>query len=112
MNINWDNVTSLTLREALRGWSFTQPTPVDCLRATAIQPFVWPGGYELAVLTKDGGLICWKCVREEYESLYRSTIGKCNDGWEVSSVVVVGQDIDGDDTYCDHCNRVFIEDGE
>ncbi len=108
--INWKNVKSISQRELL-GRKYYHSDPLDCLRATAIDRFAFPGRYEMFLFTNDGGIICGECARTEYESLYHSTLTKCDDGWQVSCMGLVGQEIDPMDgsVYCDHCNRDLTE---
>ena len=73
------------------------------------RPYAWPGMYEYIFLTSDGGLLCHKCIKEEFKSVVWSMKNKVNDGWRV-----VGYDIevnydDGDFCNCDHCNKSFTE---
>jgi len=66
--------------------------------------YVWPGGYELRAITADGALLCAKCLRENYEQVYRSTRDWANDGWQVVGVMHSGEVDEGDDWTCAHCN--------
>ena len=36
------------------------------VRAMARERYAWPGGYALALVTTDGGILCPDCVRAEY----------------------------------------------
>ena len=71
------------------------------------QPYAWPGGYELVFVTSDGGLLCHKCIKEEFKSVVWSMKNEVDDGWRV-----VGYDLDYnfedcDFSTCDHCEKSF-----
>jgi len=75
------------------------------------QPYAWPGGYEFVFMTSDGGLLCHKCIKDEFKSVVWSIKNKVDDGWRV-----VGYDLDqilcddnADFCYCDHCHKSFTE---
>lgn len=71
------------------------------------KPFAWPGGYERFAITDDGGVLCYRCVTAERETIEDSFPG---DGW-----FIVGQSHDGETdalTICDHCGTVIVEDWE
>lgn len=77
----------------------------DLARMIARDKFAWPGGYEMAAVTDDGGLLCHDCCRREYYMIRTASSG---DGWNVSGLWVE----DGDsEAYCDHCGRVISEGG-
>ena len=74
------------------------------------QPYAWPGGYKLVFLTSDGGLLCHRCIKEEFKSVVWSIKNGVDDGWRV-----VGYDLDenlcddSDFCRCDHCEKSFLE---
>jgi hypothetical protein len=83
----------------------TKDEGLRCLRLITRHPFAWPGGYEHFVITNDGGVLCRHCARKEYRRVYRSTRDKDRDGWEITSILSLGE-ID-DDVVCDHCGETI-----
>ena len=63
--------------------------------------YAWPGGYALALLTSDGGALCFDCARAEARNVIHSIRHDICDGWRV----VACGDVDNADsaTHCDHC---------
>jgi len=59
--------------------------------------YAWPGGYPLFYITKDGGVLCPKCVNENLELVEGD-----DPQWRI-----VAYDINYEDTelYCDNCNE-------
>lgn len=52
------------------------------LRATLrAGEFVWPGGYRLAFFTRDGGILSFDAVRDNYRMVSESIRIECDDGW-------------------------------
>jgi hypothetical protein len=68
------------------------------LRAGA---FAWPGGYQMFLLTSDGGALCFTCAERELRQITRAIRGRLSDGWRVT-----GCDVNWEDASltCDHCN--------
>lgn len=68
---------------------------------------VWPGGYPIYYVVKDGGVLCPRCANQE---LHR-TLDKDDDQF-----FIVGQEANYEDPelYCDHCNEripsAYVED--
>jgi len=85
--------------------------PTELLKSIIREPYCWPGGYERAAVTTDGGVLCHKCCKEEYRNILHSTRGEYNDGWQVAGQLIIDE-CDGD-VYCDHCNKNLteVEDG-
>ena len=106
MEINWNNVKSMSER-SMDGREYRPlDNPVDALRFVAIEQFAFPGGYEAVAVTTDGGSICADCVRREYAAMYESTITDSRDGWAVAGLFLLGADCDYEDAgFCDHCGR-------
>lgn len=108
--MNWDNVKTTGRLEGRRQVEHL-PTGLAALQIAARDQYGWPGGYEIVVITTDGGLICSKCVRTEYAQLYPSTRDLAGDGWEVVNLGSIGCTIDtSEPVYCDHCSRDLCED--
>ena len=70
------------------------------------ESYAWPGGYERIAITDDGGVLCHKCVKENYETIINSFPG---DGWHVSDIVIV-EFYDEEPPYCDCCYRLLGRD--
>lgn len=64
------------------------------------QPFAFPGGYRQIMVTRDGGVICHKCAKENARLIIEATRRGFDDGWEFSAVDV---NWEIEDLYCDHC---------
>ena len=67
-------------------------------------PFAWPGGYEMAIITDDGGVICQKCVGECRDEMLNADPG---DGWYAVGYTHTGNE---DELRCDHCYRDLMGD--
>ena len=78
---------------------------VNILKDVIRNPYAWPGGYERAIVTTDGGLVCHKCAKEEYYTMLHSTRGEYNDGWDVAGSVLVEELTDSPS--CDHCGEAL-----
>ena len=65
-----------------------------------INPYTWPGGYELYLVTDDGGLLCGDCIKAEYANIYTSFKG---DGWHPAGIT--GDHEMDENSSCDHCGR-------
>ncbi len=76
--------------------------PLHMVRYVAREKFAWPGGYELFIITNDGGLLCSFCVKENYRNVLHSTKYDFNDGWKA---VFMGNDGELEDDYCSHCGK-------
>lgn len=89
-------------------WQSNRVENTHQLRATLrAGQYAWPGGYQLAFVTSDGGLLCFDCVRENYRSVSGSIRNEINDGWRVEAVTIMH---DGEAEYyecCDHCSKVL-----
>ena len=78
------------------------------LKAAIRAKFAWPGGYELFGICDDGAVLCCDCMRREYHLIAHSRRHKINDDWRVVAVECA---VDYDSLiYCDHCNKVIVED--
>lgn len=45
--------------------------------------YAWPGGYTLFGVCSDGGVLCSKCMRENFHSILWSIKNNVSDGWKV-----------------------------
>lgn len=64
-------------------------------------PYVWPGGYPLALITADGGALCVACVKKEWRLICAETFENTNNGFRIAGVNV---NWENDGLTCDHCN--------
>ena len=65
------------------------------------QPYAWPGGYPMALLMDDGGILCKTCSRSEWRQICDSIRTECRDGWLPEAVYINWES----EEYCDHCNE-------
>lgn len=72
---------------------------VQILVSIQKQPYAWPGGYERHGVTDDGGLLCSRCVREEWRNIVCADPG---DGWYLAGET---SDAELEEGNCDHCSR-------
>jgi len=80
---------------------FDLDSPVDMVRYVARYQYSWPGGYQMAIVADDGGLICSKCVRDNYHGMLHSTKGQYHDGWQASGITHDGE---LENCACDNCD--------
>ena len=69
-------------------------------------PYAWPGGYALAFVCDDGGLLCFDCARSEVRIVLRA-LRTMNDrsGWRV--VGMTGEHESEEREECANCHRVL-----
>jgi len=66
----------------------------------------WPGGYPLAIVMDDGGLLCPNCIKAEFEQIAWSWVNKVWDGWFPVHLTVLD-----DPSYaatCAHCGKRIL----
>jgi hypothetical protein len=69
--------------------------------------YAWPGGYQIFLVTEDGGTLCCDCARREYRQIVWDKMHDQSNGWNVIGSFL---DCDTDDLICcDHCGKVFQE---
>lgn len=70
---------------------------VSCIRAGE---YAFPGGYRLAFITLDGGILSFAAVKDNLRATVDSIRHKIDDGWQVVGLI----DVDNQDgvSYCDH----------
>jgi hypothetical protein len=84
---------------------YDKSNPVDLIRLVSRERYAWPGGYELAAVTDDGGLLCSTCVRAEYRQIIHDTKHDWrNTGWRV---VAVTNESELEDVCCSHCGKAL-----
>ena len=76
---------------------------VELFKDIIRKPYAWPGGYERVAITTDGGVLCHKCLKDEYYNILHSTKYEYNDGWQVDGQMLV-EEFD-DSLFCDHCGN-------
>ena len=82
---------------------------VNILKDIIRRPYAFPGGYEKALITTDGGVLCHKCAKEEYSNILHSTRGDYHDGWQVDGAIVIDYTSEDGELVCDHCSSVLNE---
>ena len=73
---------------------------VEKLKAFIRQPYAWPGGYPLYLITADGAALCKKCGKQNAKLIINETLQKCGTDWQVVAVDVNWED---ENLYCDNC---------
>lgn len=81
--------------------------PMGAARYVRRERYAFPGGYPLALMTTDGGLLCPDCVASEFAQVSWEHRNKCDGGFRPAAVVC-GAETDGD-MVCDHCGKVMQE---
>ncbi len=66
------------------------------------QPYAWPGGYPLALITADGGVLCPDCARKEFRLICEESFRNTNSGFRVAGVDVNWENVE---LHCDHCGK-------
>lgn len=89
-------------------WQSNKIENTHQLRATLrAGEFTWPGGYQLAFVASDGGLLCYDCVRENYRLVSDSIRNEIDDGWRVVAVTLMHDGEAEYDEVCDNCYKVL-----
>lgn len=99
--VNWHN---RPIRHGFWGHHACIKTPAQFKATLRAGAYAWPGGYQLYLLTSDGGALCFKCARKEARYIIPSIAGKCNDGWQC-----IACDVNYEDPglFCDHCSELI-----
>ena len=82
--------------------------PMAQTRMVRREKYAWPGGYAMALVTTDGGILCADCVQSEFSqisSAYRSNDRRS--GWHPAGMTHTGE-MD-DFCMCDHCGAVIFD---
>lgn len=81
--------------------------PLDLLRAFA--RYQTHAGYTWAAIMADGGVMCERCVRENYRACYSETkrgdSPETNTDWRCIGLTNSGES--EEDTQCVHCGRTL-----
>lgn len=62
-------------------------------------PYAWPGGYEIAYIAADGGLLCHQCANSEIDL---TSDPDAEDDWRIVASEI---NYESTDMYCAHCDR-------
>lgn len=86
---------------------------VKQLKPLLRQKYVWPGGYEIFLITDDGESLCVDCVKKNFREVVWSMKNKVNDGWRILAyqVEAVSPECCTDEliSYCAHCYKPIGE---
>lgn len=77
------------------------------VRQMARDRYAWPGGYALALVTTDGGMLCPDCVRAEYRQISNATRHGLRDGWGAAGIDCAANWETSE--HCDHCGKLIHE---
>ena len=73
---------------------------INSIKSAIRQPFAWPGGYPISLITSDCAAICPSCARKHWRSVLDATRNSLRDGWQVTAATILWEG----DNHCDHCN--------
>lgn len=79
--------------------------PMGAARYVRRQRYTFPGGYPLALVTTDGGLLCPDCVAQEFHQVSWEHRNSCNGGFRPAGLMC-GAETDGV-MRCDHCDKIM-----
>lgn len=82
---------------------------LEAIKEMVRQPYAWPGGYEKIAVTSDGALLCHKCIKGNYLSIYEDTRDNINSGWCVYGITLDCEMEHPEEECCAHCNSYFEE---
>lgn len=74
--------------------------PMGAARYVRRERYAWPGGYPLALITTDGGLLCADCVTDNFSNIAWAHRNGCSDGWRPGGLFVA---CESSEHACDHC---------
>ena len=74
----------------------------SCLRAG---PYAWPGGYALAFVCSDGGILSFQAVQSEFYQCIYSIRHDLDDGWRITGLINTAES--DDPLYCDHTGSLI-----
>lgn len=67
-------------------------------------PYAWPGGYPVALMCDDGGVLCYSCARENASLIMDEIRHSYSSGWKVVGAFIVDEPC-----HCDHCGVDILE---
>jgi hypothetical protein len=88
-----------------RNYTYDLDVGSDIAKYVAREHYAWPGGYELFVITDDGGLLCFDCCRSEFTQIIWDEVNDCSTGWRVTAMDSMASY--DEPHHCDHCSRVI-----
>lgn len=84
-------------------FQFNDITTLSRLKATLrAGEYSWPGGYRLAFVTQDGGILSFAAVRAEFREVVWDFQNGASTGWRVVGLLNVDETEEA--VYCDHLN--------
>lgn len=83
--------------------------PMGAARLVRREAYVWPGVYELALVSTDGELLCHKCVAENFAHISWEHRNKTDGGWRPLGYAVLYEPVG---ECCAHCGELFGEEEE
>ncbi len=67
------------------------------------EPYAWPGGYPMYLVTRDGGALSHRACKECWREIVSSVLAdQLNSGWYPEGIDINWEDTD---LYCDHTNE-------
>jgi hypothetical protein len=63
-------------------------------------PYAWPGGYPISIITNDGAALCPFCAKDNSRSICHDTMKGWKTGWDCAGISILWE---GGNT-CDQCN--------
>ena len=75
---------------------------IQAAKDFARQPYAWPGGYPLALITADGACLCSGCTRKDFRLICAESFQNTNCGFRVAGVEVNWENTD---LNCDRCGK-------
>lgn len=79
--------------------------PADIVASLRAGEWAFPGGYRLAFVCHDGGVLSYKAVKDNLYSVVHSTRHNYRDGWHVVGLICVDE-CEGA-IYCDHTGELL-----
>lgn len=91
-------------------WDLVQrDKPMGSARIVRRERYAWPGGYPLALVTHDGGLLCPDCVASEFHQISEAHHrGDTHSGWRPYRLTILDDPDPAESCDCDHCGRVIV----
>jgi hypothetical protein len=102
---------SITIKHAF--WNTVNRThPMGAARIVRRERYAWPGGYPLALVTHDGGLLCAECVTSEFHQISEAHHTRDSNGWRPYALTILEDPAPAESCDCDHCGRVIVPAGD
>lgn len=84
-------------------------TPREVTKLILNNPYAWPGGYAMMGVTRDGALLCPRCIRENLREIVSDLRDGYNSGWTIVGYLHAGEVDRPEDEYCAHCDRKMTD---